>query len=360
MKRIKYKSGLLIILSALIFSATANPQELTKEFHKEYKAASGTTLELDNRYGDIVVQNWNENRIVIDVKITLQLPNREKAEKLISYIDVQFEEGNDRISAKTVIDEKFNFSGWGSTGRRFSIDYAVNMPTEANLEVANKYGNTDIAELAGYFQADIKYGNLEATKLSRGNTKPLSRISLAYGKADLDEAGWLDINVRYSGAFDIEKCQALLVDSKYSKLNIKKASSLVGNSKYDNIKIDEINNIVLSTGYTTVKVDKLDKKLEFEGKYGAFTADKIVSGFESIETDTEYMGVTLGIDEDASYRLDANVSYGSVKFDESRFNNTKHIVQNTSTELSGIVGKNPNPASKVSVKSSYGSVKLTD
>jgi len=360
MNRIKYKSRLLIILSALIFCAQANSQELTKEFHKEYKAEPGTTLELDNRYGDILVQDWNESRIVIDVKVTLQLPNRERAEKLISYIDVQFEEEAGRISAKTIIDEKFNFSGWGSSGRRFSIDYTVNMPAEANLEVTNKYGNTDIAELAGYFQADIKYGNLEATKLSRGNIKPLSRISLAYGKANLEEAGWLDIDVRYAGAFDIEKCQALLLDSKYSKININKAGSLVGNSKYDNIKIDQINNLVLSAGYTTVKVDNLEKTLEFDGKYGALTAERIASGFESLKTDTEYMGVTLGIDEDASYRLDANVSYGSVKYDESRFNNRKHIVENTSTELSGIIGNDQDPVSRVSVTSKYGSVKLTN
>jgi hypothetical protein len=342
----------------MIFSVQLKSQELTKEFHKEYKAGTETSLAIDNKYGDVAVQNWDNDQITIDVKVTLQVPDRSRAEKLIGYIDVLFTKEGDRISARTVIDEKFTFSGWGSSSRRFSIDYTVKMPSGSNFEVTNKYGNTKIAELNGYVQADIKYGNLSVVKLTRGNIKPLNRISIAYGKADIEEAGWLDINVRYSGSFEIEKSQALLVDSKYSKLRLGQASSIVGYSKYDNYRIGKINNLVMESGYTTIAVESLSKKLDLESKYGSFEAQNVDKGFESLETRTQYMGVNLGIDESADYRLEADISYGSIKFDESRFNNQKRIIQNTKTEISGIVGENPDPSSKVTVFASYGSVKL--
>ncbi len=74
-------------------------------------------------------------------------------------------------------------------------------------------------------------------------------------KALSTEAGWLDLTVRYVGSFGIEKSQALLLDSKYSKLSLGETSSLVGESKYDNIRISQINNLVLENGYCDVNVE---------------------------------------------------------------------------------------------------------
>ena len=75
----------------------------------------------------------------------------------------------------------------------------VKMPVGTDLTLSNKYGNTDIDELHGLVNLDIKYGNLTAGKLTRGNVKPLNKLNLAYGKGSIDEAGWLDLNDRYVG-----------------------------------------------------------------------------------------------------------------------------------------------------------------
>ena len=280
MKKSVYKAGMLLLIALLIVPLTLKAEEVTKEFHKEYKAGPNTTLDINNKYGDVVIQSWDNDQIVIDVKITVELPNQEKAQKLISYIDVIFSESGNLISAKTVIDDKFNFTGWGGDSKKFSIDYNIKMPAGTSLALANKYGNTDIDELTGSVNLDIKYGNITAGKLTRGNIKPINSLNLAYGKGTIDEAGWLDLTVRYVGSFDIEKSQALLLDSKYSKLSLGETSSIVGESKYDNIRIDKINNLVLENGYCDVKVGELTKKLTYNGSYGSFEVESIPAGFE--------------------------------------------------------------------------------
>jgi len=352
-----YKSAALLA-SALFLTAVLSAQPVTKEYHKQYSAGPNTALDLNNKYGDITVETSDQNEITIDVKVSVELPNRERAEKLLSYIDVNFSEGNNTISAKTVIDDRFNFTGWGSGSRKFSIDYKVKMPKKANLALSNRYGNTELQELNGQVDLDIKYGNLTATSLTRGNEKPLSELSLAYGKASIESAGWLNIEVRYSGGLDIERSQALLLDTRYSKLQLGETSSLVGESKYDNIRISSINNLVLDAGYSDVNIETLNKKLKFDGGYGALTVDEVPAGFETLETNTKYLGVRLGIDTDASYHLDAKLSYGDLKFNENNFQNQKRIVQNNSSETSGIVGKESNTTSMVKIVSSYGTVKL--
>jgi hypothetical protein len=70
------------------------------------------------------------------------------------------------------------------------------------------------------------------------------------------------------------------------------------------------------------------------------------------------MGVNLGIEESASYKLEAKVSYGGLKYNEDGFKNQRRIVENNSTELSGTVGKEENPSSKVNIVASYGTVRL--
>jgi hypothetical protein len=358
MKKSAYKSGLLTLLVLFIVPFALQAAEVTKEYHKEYGAGPNTTLGIDNKYGDVVVQSWDKDQIVIDVKVTVDLPNQEKAQKLLDMIDVQFSDSKDLVTAKTVIDNKFSFSGWGGESKKFSINYNVKMPVATALTLANKYGDADIDELHGLVDLDIKYGNIDAGKLTRENEKPLNTINLAYGKADIDEAGWIDLTLRYSGDFSVGKCQALLLDSRYSKLNIGEISSIVGNSKYDNLRIDKINNLVLDNGYCDVKIGELTKKLKYTGSYGSFEVETIPPGFEELDTDTRYLGVKLGIDDAANYKLDAKISYGGLKYNEDRFKNLRRIVESTHTEISGIIGDEENPESKVDVSSSYSSVRL--
>jgi len=358
MKKSVYKPGWLLIIALLIGTFSLKAEEATKEFHKEYKAGANTTLDINNKYGDVVIQSWDKDQVVIDVKITVELPNQEKAQKLLSFIDVQFSEGENLISAKTIIDDKFSFTGWGSDSKKFSIDYNIKMPASTALSLSNKYGNADINELNGLVNMDIKYGNLTAGKLTRGNVKPLNNINIAYGKGTIDEAGWLDLTARYVGGFEIEKSQALLLDSKYSKLSIGETSSLVGESKYDNIRISKINNLILENGYCDVNVGELTKKLTYNGSYGSFTVETIPAGFEKIETDTRYMGVKLGIDESASYNLSAQLSYGGLKYNEDKFRNQKRIIESNRSEISGTIGDNDSPSATVNITSAYGSVRL--
>jgi len=356
MKKLDYKTGMFFFISLFLISPTISADEVTKEFHKEYSAGT-KTLDINNKYGDVVIESWNKDQIVIDVKVTVEMSNRDKAQSYLDKIDVQFSEGANVISAKTVLQDNFNFSGWGDS-RRFRIDYNIKMPVGTDLTLANKYGNTDIDELHGLMDLDIKYGNLTAGKLTRGNVKPLSTLNIAYGKGTIDETGWLNLTERYVGSMDISKSQAILLDSKYSKIMLGETSSIVGESKYDNIKIENIKNLVLENGYTEVNIGELTKKLTYNGSYGSFTIERIPAGFESIDVETHYMGVKLGIEEDANYKLEAKVSYGGLKYNEDNFKNHKRIVENNSSEVSGTVGKEDNPTATVNVLSSYGSVRL--
>ena len=137
MKKLNYKPGMFFFISLFLISSTISADEVTKEFHKEYTAGT-KTLDISNKYGDVVIQSWDKDQIVIDVKVTVELPDRSRAEKLLNYIDIQFNESNGMVSAKTEIDDRFNFSGWGMGSRKFSISYTVKMPVGKTAVLVSK------------------------------------------------------------------------------------------------------------------------------------------------------------------------------------------------------------------------------
>jgi len=344
------------LLCTVALSASA--EEVKKEFHRELVPGNNSTLTVINKFGSVVTETWDKNNIVVDVTVKVEHPSADRAKKLLDMIKVEFTEEGGNLKAETIFDDDFSSINWKGSNNNFSINYVIKMPARVNFDVTNKYGNTVIDELSGHVMANIKYGDLTADKLTRGNTKPLNTIMVAYGKATVYELGWAEINIRYVGMFSVDKATALLVDSRYSKVSVKEVSSLVADSKYDGYSVGAANNIVVLGGYTDLRFDKVNRKLDVETKYGNLTVNYIPAGFEKLKVEAGYCAVKLGIDPAACYRLNANSSYGSIKLDDNLFSADRRIVGNTSTEMAGKVGKCGSPSSEVTIDTSYGSVRL--
>jgi hypothetical protein len=194
-------------------------------------------------------------------------------------------------------------------------------------------------------------------KLSRGKEKPLNKISLAYSKADIEELGWSELYLRYSGRTSIGRARALMVDSRYSKLEIEGVGSIVLDSKYDNINISSLRNLVSESGYTTYRIGRVDGKLDVETGYGSFEVEKLSSRFESVDVTTKYCTVKIGVEETASYILNASAQYGGISFNEDKADLKTRIEENNSKRIEAIVG-DKNATSKIDIKTSYGSIKV--
>jgi hypothetical protein len=352
-KRVTLFAALLLTVAL-----SASAEEAKKEFHREMVPGDNSTLTVINKFGAVVTETWDQNNVVIDVTVKVENPSAEKARKLLDMITVNFTEEGGNLKAETVFNDDFSSINWKGTNNNFSINYNIRMPAHVNLDVTNKYGNVVLDEHNGQTLVNVKYGDLTANKLTRGNVKPLNTLIVAYGKATVYELGWAEINARYVGMFSVEKAKALLIDSKYSKVSVGEASSIVTDSKYDGYSIGTVNNIVAMGGYTDFNFKKVNKKLDVETKYGNLSVEMVPAGFEKLSVKAGYCGVKLAIDPSACYRLDAKSSYGSIKFDDSLFSPDRRIIGNTSSEIAGKVGKCGNTASEVTIDTSYGSVRL--
>jgi hypothetical protein len=339
---------------------TGQPDGINKKFHYDAQVSNDSRLTIENRYGDVTVNNWDQNKLVIDVVVTMRVKDQDRAEKLLSYITVNYSQEGNEIKAITQIDEKFNNPGnFFSMGedKNFSIDYTVNMPASLDFTLRNKYGNVAISELTGHADIAVKYGNLKANKIIRNDSKPLSQISLGYSHgSSIEEVNWIKLDLKYS-KLEITKARAVVAVSKYSKVRIEEASSLVCEAKYDEYSIGRLVNFVGSAGYTDLSFDQVTRKFDLGLKYGKCIVNHVPADFESIRVESSYADVALGIDPKATYNFQGDASYADINYprEDAR---VSRIDENTSLHVDGIIGKANTATSEVTVKTSYGNVTI--
>ncbi len=351
----------LIIVLALFtgFTTRAAEDEYSKKIHKEYDTNEQTHLDLTNKYGDVEITNWSKNTLVIDVKITVDHRSEEKAKELLDHITVNFNQNDNTIEVETEIEENFNKSSWffdfDSNNKKFSIDYEIKMPKSLQLTLENKYGDVFLDEVTGQADLTVKYGNLKANKILRNNTKPLSKIYLAYSDGTIEEANWLKMTLKYS-KMEVNKSTALIAVTKYSKLYTNETSSIVAESKYDHYYLGDVENLVSESKYTDYKLDQLNKKLDVNTKYGDIDISYIPKTFEEITIDNKYGHIDLKIDKAASYKIDGTAEYGDIDYPESK--NVNRMEENTDLKIHGIIGKAKNPKSNIKLKTKYGDIEI--
>lgn len=356
--KVTFKIFLLIALFLTsVQKVLAEMEEYSKTVQKEFSISQNNSLEINNKYGDVHIQNWDQNSFKIVVKITVDVKDKKQADQLLEMLNIVFIQDGDHISATTKISEDFGKShGWfGSSGKKFSINYTVNMPKNNQLKVSNKYGSIFIDEMRGLVDIDLKYGDMNINKLTRGDEKPMNQINMAYARANITECNWLKLQVSYS-KIDIDRSKALVLVSKYSKGHLGRTSSLVGDNSYDNYQLSDLANVVIDGKYSNFQINSVAKKININIKYTDFKVNMVPKSFENIEVNNQYGKVTIGIEPGASYRLDGTAKYTNIDYpsDNARLN---RISENTRLTVNGTIGNDPKASVKVNTE--YGGVKLT-
>jgi hypothetical protein len=363
MKSIKYGHLAVFLLLVILQPAMvpASGQRVTRTFSELYPLTATGSLEVENRYGSVDIMNWDKNEISVEVEVTVAHPDRDLAERQMSYINIEFSRRENDVKAVTVIDQRVReqWLRWFSAGReetRITVNYKIYAPAETSLRITNRYGDIFINEATGHTFIDLMYGNLQANRIIRDNTRPLSEINLAYStKATVSEADWLQANIRYSD-LTVARCQALVVTSSYSKIQVDQASSIVAESRYSEYTLGNINNLVAESSYTNYNINDIGNTLDMKSRYGNLRIANVPAGFSSLKFESSYGNMRASVDPSASYRINASGSYGTVNIPSG--NRLERDSRGTSFTLSGVVGETVSPRATVEINTRYGNVDL--
>ncbi len=346
MKRNYKTAALLLLVIVLLTGMQAFAREKTKEYNESWPQSSVQTLEINNKFGDVNVTHKGGDDVTIDVVVTVEAPDEQRADELLDMIDVSFNKTGGTVRAATHIGNDFK------SRQKFSIDYDVNIPPGKNLGITNKYGNTFVNELSGNGTFDIQYGNFTANELNSATGNPVD-LRLAYGKSNVETAGNMTVTVQYS-TMGFGQLDALKLESKYTVINLDEAGSVDAESKYDTFNFGEVGSVSANTKYTKIRVDELMENLEVDAGYGGINVNRVNPGFESVSITNSYGQISLGLGN-ASYSLDASCNYCGISYPEDDFSGDR-VSENQSQEVKGTVGNGS--GGTVVVNSRYGQIKL--
>ncbi len=349
MKKLKFKF-LTLILSLFVFTTYAGGDDTEREFNESWPASSVETLQIINKFGEVKINNDGGSEITIDVLVTVETFSSSKAEKVLDQIEVVFSKSGSKIKAETNIENNFKHR------QKFSIDYTVNIPSDKNLIIENKFGDVIINKLKAKGNINIGYGNLSAVTL-HGKSMGDINIELSYGKANVESISDAEIEMKYSKFF-IGDINTLDLDSKYSVVSIDEINSFKAESKYDTYNFDKVGSFNAELKYTNVKIEELAKSLKIGTGYGGITVDEIADDFEFIEISNSYGKINLGLSENAAYNVKASCDYCGISYNESNFSGNRES-RDHSKKIDGKIGDG-NSNSWVNITSRYGSIDLRD
>ncbi len=373
MKNWNYNSLLMLFMFVATAATAAMParQEFSRNIKKDFKVSSSGGVGIHNQYGKIDIKTWDKDEVSVDVTIIVRANNEKEAQETFNRIRVDFSEKPDYVQARTYIESKggngWNWNWNGNNNCDYTINYQVYMPKVNYLDLSNKYGDSFVAYLDRWLNADVKYGNIkmEGTKESItasvgygnaniGTTQNLT-CNVSYGKLNLREATNTALDTKYS-EMNVGKTTNLAIKSRYDTYEIGAVTNLTNEGKYDHFDITSVENTTFDTKYTDIKIGRLLNAANMDMQYGNLDIVFLSKNFSGVDIKGSYTDCSVRVEDGANYLLDASTNYADIKY-PSAMNVSNRRNNDNSETVEGYVGGKGGKG-VIKARLSYGDLKI--
>jgi hypothetical protein len=350
---------LVAIFMVLPMLSMANPEkkkwdhEKSKTIKKEFDVNANALLNIRNKYGNVDVISWDQNRIEIEVTITVSGNSESKVIERLSKINVNFESSRSEVSAKTMIENKSK--SWYSSGNKmnYEINYKVKVPITNSVDLNNDYGTISLNEIKGRAEINCDYGKILIGNLFHEDNS----INIDYtSDSEIELMNGGSINADYS-KFTVVKAKKIELNADYTDSVFENIEELTFVCDYGKIEVGSANAVDGQGDYLTMRFGTIYKRLDIRADYGGIKVDKVMKGFERIDIHTDYAGIKIGLDDGISFDFMAKLSYAGFDYDGDDMTYLNKVVKSSSSYYEGFVNKE-NSGSAIEISSEYGGVKL--
>ncbi|GGB80888.1 hypothetical protein GCM10007424_21220 [Flavobacterium suaedae] len=308
MKKIKHNIILLLLLAPLALMANNAPFKYSKQkkINKSFNVSANVNFIASNQYGHIYLTTWDENKVVVDIVITVSSNRESVVERRLNGIDIDFNASHNSVSVETDID---NFSG----NAEISVNYTVKIPKKGNLVLENEYGGIILDKIYGTTQISCSYGSVKAKELNSQNNV----ISLEYcDNNHIEYAKRATIEVEYS-SIKLDKAESATIAAEGSGTTIGTIGRLTIASEYGNLKIKSLDVATLDVEYGTLAIENINQGATIVIEYGSLDIKKLSENTKNVVIDSEYSSVKIGYSKDYAFDFNFALEYGELKGKEN-------------------------------------------
>lgn len=343
---------LLILFILIPFMGFSNDDTFIskqKSIKKTYIVNPNAGIDIDNKYGNVLVSTWDEDKIDLDITIKVTGPNENWVNERLNGIDVDITALKSMVTAITKLGSS-SIKSKGSNNS-FEINYVIKIPKNGTVKLMNKYGNINILTLEGASDITCKYGKVTVGKLNNTN----NRFQIEYCQnSTIDYIKNGTIEARYSG-LKINDSGNLNLDTNYTDLIVSDGQNIKYDCNYGTLKFQKLNSFSGSGNYLTISIAEISNSINVDANYSKINVSTITSKANNVNINSGYTDVYLGYDTNYAFDFDINTKYGNIKNDNSLDISVTES-KNTSKRISGFNKKKGQ--NKVSINSNYGNVTL--
>lgn len=282
--RYKRAIGLMVILLPLALQA----QEREKQINRSFEVGSNTELKVENKFGRIHINTWEQNKIEVEVVVKADMRSISKAQEFIDRVEIEISESPSLISLETDYGSKMS----SQKGESFSVDYTINMPSSNPLRVSNKFGDIYVGDLSGDVDIDLKHGNLKGDRLTGEYY-----IEMGFSSGSVLELGNGEVNSKYS-KLSIEKTQDMDLDQQFSEIEVDELQDLDLRSKYGEVELGTVKSVKGDVAFTDFEIEELTESADLDMEYvGGFRISRVHQGFKEIRLDAKFTSMDLRLVE---------------------------------------------------------------
>jgi hypothetical protein len=329
---------IILIIILLIPCLGIYAQDYTKTYQEKYEVDKGASLVINNKFGDVKCQAWEENSVSINVTVSVDASSQEKANKVFDKITVELNGTRTRIEGRTTVGSINNAD--------FSIDYDIRMPRWINIDLNNQFGDIYVDETDGLVKINLEYGAMEANAFNGSSTD--ITIKFSDGEAGFIKTG--DLNVEYS-EWKSKGAENLKVISRFSEVTLDKLASLNLDSQYDEATIENAGSVIAIGRFSELDFGKITGDFDFDIEYGELDVSYISASFKTGKVRNSFAGADLTFDPAASMTIDAEIEFGELSYPKGK-TSLNHITEGYTTQIyKGRIGSSATSASQLTIRS---------
>lgn len=344
--------NLLILFLLIPFLGFSNDDTfITKQktIKKTYIVNSNAGIDVNNKYGNITVTTWDEDKIDLDITIKVNGPNENWVNERLNSINVDITALKGMVSAVTNLGSS-TLKSKGSNNS-FEINYVIKIPKNGSIKLINKYGNISVPNAASSTDINCKYGKVNLGRLNGAS----NQIEIAYCQSSsIDYIKTGNINARYSG-LRITDSGNLNLDANYTDINLNEGQNIKYSCNYGTFKFQKINSLNGSGNYLTVIVGEVSSNFTFDTNYSKINIGTINDKAGNVSITSGYTDISVGYSQNYAFDFDISARYSNIKHDNSLDISVSEVKSN-SKRISGFYKKKGQ--NKVNINSNYGNITL--
>ncbi|MBQ3538501.1 MAG: hypothetical protein IJA46_01585 [Bacteroidaceae bacterium] len=361
---------IILAICLLTFNLAASARTIMVEEEKEIihtfkNTGKDDVLKLSNKFGNIELCVWDEDKIKVEATIRVKAANSDRAKEILDGITVVAKSEKGAACAYSVSYRSEN----SAENCKIESNWVVFVPKELRmLFVINKFGNVNVKKSQHFINAKVKFGDFTAGELLHEEG---CAVDVAHGNIAIRSVKHALVLLEF-GRLKIERAGYLSLACRHSTVRVNKSDILLARSaEHCSIAVDCINNAeILRLAHSNLNIGSLSRSLHASGENKHSNIKIVVppsNELENIDINAEFTPVRILLPTDINVICRLTAQRGSVSIDES-FNcisdgaGNLDEVDSKKSGFYGILGRgveDKKPA-KITVADRFGDIVIDD